>query len=225
MSINQIRPIACLIQAYRQDHNGQNPERLSQLVDYSPTTNIFYFRCRYGNTYAVQNADSQRDFVDLFSPFRFLVLNDKRVVVCEQSGIWPDGSIGYCLMSADPTNIMPEEIGRFLAADFETRLLNGFREGAKSGPVWRVQYAIVGQDYHVRLSMMTPNGIEQKTVSTPFTSPTYEFYKFQKVSFSAQHQSGSITAKLLVNGRALVQDWNSGTNTTIDWIVGSSGSY
>jgi hypothetical protein len=224
MSINRIKDIAYLIQTYRQNHDGRNPEHLSQLADNS-TVSVFYFSCRYGNTYMVTNADARRDFVDLFSPYRFLVLNDKRVVVCEQPGLWPDGTIGYCVTSADPANTEPGEMARFPAADFEMRLRNNFHEGAKTGSIWSVQYQLEGRDKDIQLSMMTPDGIEKKMVSAPYTSATYEFYKFQQVSFSAQHQSGNITATLLVNGKALTQHWTSGTNTAINWIVGSSCSY
>lgn len=221
-SINQIQDIAYLVQIYRQNHNGQNPDLLSQLVDYSPTVDVFYLPCPYANSYAVTNLNAQRDFVDLFSPFRFLGLNDKRVVVCEQPGLWPDGTIAYCVTSSDPTNMEPDEIGKFPATDFEIRLRGGFREGAKTGSVWHIQYRVDGQNKNVQLSLITPSGKEQKTVSTPYTSPTYEFYKFQHVGFCAQHLNESDTAILLVNGRAMEQKWTTGTNISINWIVGSS---
>src|SRR6266481_8606403 len=70
---------------YRQAHGAECPNHLSELVGYVPTTNVFYFKCRYANTYTIKDVVSQPDLIEIFSPYHFVILSDKRIVVCEQA--------------------------------------------------------------------------------------------------------------------------------------------
>lgn len=227
MSVQQTMQIGAAVQSYRQNHGGQAPVRLSDLAAYVPSINVFYFNCRYVNTHIVTNASLQGTFIDVFSPYRLFGMHDHRMVVCEEPGMWEDGTIGYSLISADPNKVIPDEFGRFPASDFEARLRDDFKEGVKSGgEVWQIQYRVEGRDRRINLSVKTPQGIEQKVITTPFVSLVYDFCKFQYAGVSADDLGGrgEVIAKLLVNGRIRVQKWASGTNATISWVVGSGGA-
>lgn len=223
-SIQHIEQIAVAIHRYQQAHNGQTPQRLSELMDYVPTTTAFYLRCDYANTYVSEDIDSQRDFIDLFSPYRFFMLKDRRVVVCEQPGMWVSKTIGYCLMSADTTRLEPDEIGRFVPGDVEERIRSGFKEGAKSGAMWRVQFRVDSHNGFARVSITKTDGVEHRTVSTPYLSPIYGCYKFQHIVVSARDLSNNEGAVVtfLVNGKIITQSVSSGKDTVVQWIVGSS---
>src|SRR5437879_2245795 len=61
-----------------------------------------------------------------------------------------------------------------------------------------VQYRVDGHDGRAQLSVTTPDRTEQKTVSIPYASPIYEFYKLQRAGVSAQSltSNASVTVTL-----------------------------
>jgi hypothetical protein len=97
-SENQMRQIAIALSLYHGDHH-EFPQRLSALVpDYVPTTDIFYFRCRYGAAFVPSGASKDLKLIDIFSPYELRTLGDGGAVVFERVPLWPDGKVGFCLL-------------------------------------------------------------------------------------------------------------------------------
>lgn len=223
-----ITTIARVMQSYRQDHEGHTPERLSQLVDLVKSSpNWFFLNCKYVNGNVSTNKLSQQDVIDRFSPYLFTALNDKRVLVYEAPNMWKYKyeSVGYCLMSANPSNTEPEEVGRFSPSDFAARFQNGFKEMAVTSSVWQVQYRVDGAyKGYAQISEFTSAGSTQKTVLLPYTSPIYQFCKYQRAGISSRNiKSPYLT--LLINGRMSSQRSSSGDEASINWIVGSDATW
>ena len=224
VSINNMRLIAGGIQAFQRAHSGESPSRLSEVVKYVPETADFYLHCPYANARMPETPSAAREFVDLLSPYRFIVMKDRRVVVFEQPEMWTDGTIGYCLLGANANSPMIEQVGRFRSSDFGEYFRHGFRALSQSGAVWRVQYRVKGHSARLRVVLQTPTGPEEKAISTPYASPTYDFYKFQHAGLSVQSLASNVdfSVTIVVNGNNWSQTWVSGDKTAINWIVGSS---
>jgi len=131
-SWNEMKTIALALDQYQQDHNGTLPQHFSELVpEYISSPATFFMQSKYNTSACVipTNLDSHPELIDLFSPYSFIVLPDKRILVWERPGIWTDNTMSYFLF---PDNNQSSDIFQAFRSDnvtteeFEQRFLHGF---------------------------------------------------------------------------------------------------
>lgn len=117
-SLNNISTIGSSLQMYRQNNQGAIPMKLSDLLPYIPDNRVFFISNNSANIYYPTSANINEMDIDVFSPYRFIQINDKRCLVFENIGMWRDKSIGFCIISSNLTVVRPERRERILVVDF-----------------------------------------------------------------------------------------------------------
>jgi hypothetical protein len=131
-SWNEMKAIAQALDQYQQDHMGTLPHHFSELVpEYISSPAAFFMQSKYNTRTCVipTNLDSHPELIDLFSPYSFIALPNKRILVWERPGMWTDNTMSYFLFPDDThfsdfflafrsDNVTPEE--------FEQQFLHGF---------------------------------------------------------------------------------------------------
>lgn len=132
MSWTQMKQIASAINQYQLDHNGTPPQKLSQLVPNYANSEMFFLQSKYNTSlcFVPTNAESHPELIDMFSPYSFVTLSDKRILIWERPGMWIDNTMSYFVFPDDnqQTNIFQtSRSNRVTAEEFEQRFLRGFR--------------------------------------------------------------------------------------------------
>jgi hypothetical protein len=108
------------------------PQHFSQLApEYISSPATFFMQSRYntGTCVIPTNLDSHPELIDLFLPYSFAMLPDKRIPVWERPGIWTDNTMSYFLFPDDSrpsdifqafrsNNVTPEEFEQLFLHDF-----------------------------------------------------------------------------------------------------------
>jgi hypothetical protein len=110
MSWQRMEQIGLAINQYRLDHAGTNPQKFSQLVPVYANWQVFFIQSKYNTSlcFMPTNVESHPELVDIFSPYSFVILPDKRILIWERPGMWTDQStMRYLLFDND---IQPADI-------------------------------------------------------------------------------------------------------------------
>src|SRR5258708_18559299 len=81
MSWQWMEQIALAINQYRQDHDGTNAQKFSQLVPAYANWQVFFIKSKYNTSlcFIPTNVESHSELIDTFSPYSFVILRDKRI--------------------------------------------------------------------------------------------------------------------------------------------------
>ncbi|MEI9963198.1 MAG: hypothetical protein WDM76_19415 [Limisphaerales bacterium] len=130
-SWQRMNQIALAINQYRQAHDGANPQKFSQLVPVYANWQTFFIHSKYntGLCFIPTNVEAHPELIDLFSPYSFALLPDKRILIWERPGMWTDDTMRYLLFDNDnqPTNIFQLFHSNSITAEvFEEKFLGNF---------------------------------------------------------------------------------------------------
>jgi hypothetical protein len=117
-SASQMYQIGITIVAYRRDHQGTYPQRLSELVPDYASPAIFYCRCKYATAFVPSKFDKELKLIAAFSAYGLLTLDDGRAVVFERLSMWSDHTIGFFIV---PKHLPEDDKELKLAFDLPLR--------------------------------------------------------------------------------------------------------
>jgi hypothetical protein len=130
-SWSNMKQIALAVYQYQLDHDGATPQKLSQLDRKYVEPEQFFYQSKYNTSvcFIPANIESHPELIELFSPYSFVVLPDKRIIVWEHPGMWIDNRMGYFVF---PDDNRSSDIFQAFRSDivtteeFEKRFLAGF---------------------------------------------------------------------------------------------------
>jgi hypothetical protein len=131
LSWSNMKHIALAVYQYQLVHDETAPQKLSQLVPNYANSEMFFLQSKYNTSlcFVPTNAEAHPELIDKFSPYSFVVLPDKRILVWERPGMWIDNTMSYFVFPDDnqSTNIFQtSRSNRVTAEEFQRRLSRSF---------------------------------------------------------------------------------------------------